>query len=92
MDTLENLDMGNIGMKLLRWDMTLALLVIEGIDKSKGKIKATPSKRTTLHLLIKESNPKEEFISATQEAVLALTFSASRREAIGKSRPRNQHR
>ena len=52
MDTLADLDMDNIGTKLLRWDMTLALLVIEGTNKSKGKGKATLSKRTTPHFLM----------------------------------------
>ena len=66
MDTLVDVDMDIIGTKLLIWDMTLALLVIERIDKSKGKSKETPFKRTTPHLLIKEANPKEELIEATQ--------------------------
>ena len=76
LDILADLDMGNIGTKLLRWDMTLALLIIEGTYKSKGKRKATPPKKNTPHLLIKEADPKEEFVVATQEAVLVLTFSA----------------
>ena len=73
--------MGNIGTKLLRWDMTLALLVIEGTYKSKGKRKANPLKKNTPHLLIKEADPKEEFVAATQEAALALTFSAEEKSA-----------
>ena len=70
---MANLDMGNGGTNLLRWDMNIALPILEEIERSRGKRKNTPPKKATPSLFVKlRSRPKGGILRATQEASLAL--------------------
>ncbi len=71
-DDLMDLNMGNIGTCFLRWDIVLAILLMESVDKSTGKEKVGEKTKPSRRSLAKELDPKEEKMTDQQEASLAL--------------------
>lgn len=71
-EDIMELDMGNIGTFFLRWDIALAIMLMESAERSTGKEKVGEKKKPSARTLVKEQEPKEETLTEQQEASLAL--------------------